>query len=109
MSLAVRLAGRDPVSDAPVFDDLRLRKIGSPNGGWMVPVDLLSPGMLCYCAGAGEDITFDMGLVQQFDCQVVAIDPTPRAARHVTTHAAGVSQFSFANVGLWSADETCRF
>lgn len=109
VSLAVRMTGRDPVSRAPISRDLRLRKVGSGYGGWIVPVDLLSPGMLCYCAGAGEDITFDLGLVREFDCRVLAIDPTPPAQRHVEAHAAGVAHFSFANVGLWHADETCRF
>ena len=34
---------------------------------------------ICYCGGVGEDITFDLGLIERFGCTVYAFDPTPRA------------------------------
>lgn len=30
-------------------------------------------------AGSGEDLTFDIELINEFDCKVILIDPTPRA------------------------------
>jgi hypothetical protein len=39
---------------------------------------------ICYCAGAGEDISFACALVERFRCQVRVIDPTPRAIQHFT-------------------------
>jgi FkbM family methyltransferase len=52
-------------------------------GGWIVPKDHgLTANSLCYCAGAGEDISFECELVQLFGCRVRIIDPTPKAVQH---------------------------
>ncbi|MGC4099087.1 MAG: FkbM family methyltransferase [Nitrospira sp.] len=42
----------------------------------------LTASSLCYCAGAGEDISFECALVEQYHCRVRIIDPTPRAIQH---------------------------
>jgi FkbM family methyltransferase len=55
---------------------------GTRYGGWLIPSGVLGPGSICYCAGAGEDISFDVELVKRFGCEVWIIDPTPRAERH---------------------------
>ncbi len=34
-------------------------------------------------AGAGEDISFEVGLAKKFECKIIIIDPTPRAILHV--------------------------
>lgn len=61
----------------------RLVRIGTPYGGWWVPTDEIVPGSVCCCAGVGEDISFDLALVEQLGCRVVAMDPTPRAVAYV--------------------------
>jgi hypothetical protein len=43
--------------------DLRLERLGSDYGGWYVPIDRLAPHSICYLAGVGEDITFDLALI----------------------------------------------
>lgn len=88
---------------------LRLEKIGSDYGGWIVPTGLLGADWVCYCGGVGEDITFDLGLIERFGCAVYAFDPTPRAIAFVEAHAAGEERFTFVPVGLWSEDTTLRF
>ena len=57
----------------------------------------------------GEDITFDLGIIERFGCYVVAFDPTPRAIAHVAEHAADEPRFTFRPVGLWSEDTSLRF
>ena len=52
-------------------------------GSWTVPSKLLSSEAICYCVGAGEDITFDCDLIRHFGCRVFVFDPTPRAINHV--------------------------
>jgi FkbM family methyltransferase len=88
----------------------KLEKLGSEYGGWFVPIDLINSDWICYCAGVGEDITFDLALMQRFNCQVYAFDPTPRAIQHVHMQAGVIPPgFHFEDIGLWSDDRLMRF
>jgi FkbM family methyltransferase len=89
--------------------DMRFEKIGSDACGWRVPIDLVRPNWIVYAGGVGEDITFDLGIIQRYGCEVFAFDPTPRAAAHVAKAAAGVSKFHFKSIGLWSQSTQLRF
>ncbi len=64
---------------------------------------------MCYCVGVGEDITFDLALIDRFGCDVHAFDPTPRAVRHVGLTAAENPKYHFNDIGVWSKDERVRF
>ena len=88
---------------------LGLERLGSDYGGWIVPTAIITDGWIAYCGGVGEDITFDMRLIESTGCSVYAFDPTPRAVTYVADHAAGVTRFHFMPVGLWSEDTVLRF
>jgi FkbM family methyltransferase len=61
----------------------KLLRLGTTYGGWIIPADAgLTADSICYCAGAGDDISFDCAVVERFHCQVRVIDPTPRAIQH---------------------------
>lgn len=109
IAAAASLGKFDLVSGTRISTRSDLCRIGSSYGGWIVPTGLLGADAICYCAGVGEDITFDLGVIERFGCSVYAFDPTPRAAAHVATHAALEPRFHFAPVGLWSSDEVKRF
>lgn len=64
----------------PKVEQIRL---GSTYGGWAIPKNLLNKNSICYCAGVGEDITFDIELINHFGCTVFSFDPTPRAIEHI--------------------------
>ncbi len=87
----------------------KLEKIGSDYGGWVVPVDLIKSDWICYCAGVGEDITFDLGIIDRFSCNVFAFDPTPKSKNYVAKNAANNSKFQFYDVGLWSKNSVQKF
>jgi FkbM family methyltransferase len=106
---AVRALRRVLLRPTPAPATLGLEKIGSGYGGWIVPTGAIRSSWTCYCAGVGEDITFDLGLIERFGCAVYAFDPTPRAVAHVQAVAAHEPRFHFLPVGLWSADTTLRF
>jgi hypothetical protein len=38
---------------------LGLTDVGTPSGGWTVPRQLIDDAWLCYCVGAGGDVSFD--------------------------------------------------
>jgi FkbM family methyltransferase len=88
---------------------LGLQKIGTAYGGWIVPTALIKPDWTCYCGGVGEDISFDLGLIERFGCVVRAFDPTPRAIAYIARNAANEPKFDFHPVGLWSENTTLRF
>lgn len=82
-------------------------RLGSGYGGWWVPTGLLGPDSVCYSAGVGEDVTFDLALIKKFGCEVWAFDPTPRSIIYAET--VDDPSFHFVPVGLWSVEADLRF
>jgi FkbM family methyltransferase len=77
---------------------------GSDLGRRLVPVEFITPSMLCYCAGVGEDTTFDEKLLKAGHT-VFAFDPTPRALRHVSKSGLLANpRFTFLPIGIFSGD-----
>jgi FkbM family methyltransferase len=83
-------------------------QIGRGYGSWVVPVQALPDGGLCYCAGVGEDTQLDEGLVSRGQA-VFSFDPTPRAIEHMAQVAERCPEIEFSPVGLWDTDTTLRF
>lgn len=65
-----------------VLEEYNLKRLGTKYGGWEIPVNKIRKDSVCYCVGAGEDISFDVELVVNFGCNVFIVDPTPRAKDH---------------------------
>jgi FkbM family methyltransferase len=86
-----------------------LVRLGSEYGGWTVPSTLIQSSSVCYCAGVGEDVTFDLELIRRFGCTVHAFDPTPEAHKHVESLGNLPDQFVLHRYGLWSSDDVLRF
>jgi FkbM family methyltransferase len=82
--------------------------VGSAYGGWWLPFDLVEPSWVCYSAGVGEDSSFDREIAQR-GCDVLLIDPTPRALRHVAPLVEAQANVSSEACALWSEDTTVRF
>lgn len=51
--------------------------LGSKSHGYHIPKDYLTKSSICYCIGAGEDVTFDTELVINYGCKVFIFDPMP--------------------------------
>jgi FkbM family methyltransferase len=64
---------------------LQLVRIGTGYGGWFCCRDLLGSGRVAMCCGAGEDISFDVGLNAGWGMRIICVDPTPRAIAHVAS------------------------
>lgn len=70
-----------------ILNKLYLRKkevsrLGSNYGGWSIYTTKNLSGGNVISAGVGEDVTFDIELIEKFGCRVFLIDPTPRAKLH---------------------------
>lgn len=59
-----------------------IRRGTSYGGWWFSPTGDLRGGLVV-CAGAGEDVSFDVALAAEYGVTVHIIDPTPRAVEHV--------------------------
>ena len=62
---------------------LDMQILGTDYGGWAVDLDLITPGSTVISAGVGEDISFDLRLIELRNCTVVGVDPTPKARDYV--------------------------
>jgi FkbM family methyltransferase len=87
-----------------------MQKLGSHECGWNVPHVAPTKGDLCFCFGAGEDVTFDVALRQQRGCVVHTFDPTPRAIAHYESLPADQRRcITFHPVGIWVEDRRMTF
>jgi FkbM family methyltransferase len=102
----IRRLGRLPIADPGPHPIVYL---GSSYGGYGVPDGLIDSGWICYCAGTGADISFDLALIERYGCRVFACEPAPEAQRVVQEASAGIERFSFLPVGLAPSDGTMTF
>jgi FkbM family methyltransferase len=114
------------------FKRIDIERIGTTYGGWSIPENFLNSDSVCYLAGAGEDISFDVGIVKKFNCKVYILDPTPRAYSHyellIQNTQKGlntpinnepdqsynllpdnIDKLNFLKIGLWSGSGEIKF
>ena len=92
----------------PVLERNDLVRLGSDYGGWWVPGQAIGTGGRAYCAGVGNDVTFDIALIDRYDCEVWAFDPTPKVIDAVTQWDTP-ERWHFEPVGLWDREDVIRF
>jgi hypothetical protein len=85
-----------------------LEHLGS-EAGWTIPLTVLSPQSVCYLAGIGRDISFDLELVRRVGCRVHSFDPVPAAVAYAREQTAADVGIEIHPVGLWSSDTTLTF
>lgn len=107
-AVAVKM-GIDPVTRARIRARSDLARLGDKGGEWTIPRALLGPTSIVYCVGCGEDISFDLALIDRFGCSVHGFDPTPRAVAHVSRVAGDQPKYRFHAVGLWNERKIMRF
>ncbi len=83
-------------------------RLGSEYGGWVVAPDLIAPDAVVYTIGVGNDISFDLALIERFGCTVHAFDPTPKAIDWLEKQATP-DAFVFHTLGLADRDGTASF
>lgn len=83
-------------------------RLGSQYGGWWIPSSGIGEGSICYCAGVGEDATFDVELAERLNARVVSLDPTPKAIAHMAMIDVPL-QLTFEPIGLAGTTREARF
>ncbi|MEP7167006.1 MAG: FkbM family methyltransferase [Candidatus Woesebacteria bacterium] len=85
-----------------------LLEFGNPGAQWKVPAGLLSKASVCYCAGVGEDISFELCLWKYCHPSIFLFDPTPRAITFVAKQKLP-NKILFFSWGLWSKNSRQKF
>jgi len=96
-------------NDLFTISDTRVNatRIGSDYGGWWIKDNLTSDDVVL-SFGLGEDVTFDLGLIEKYNCKVFGFDPTPKSLNYLDTLNLP-KNLSIYNYGLGSKDETVEF
>lgn len=100
-SLAKRVVGTAIGRDFFIEPDIDVDYIvlGSSYGGWPVLPSLTTRDAIVYSFGIGEDITFDLALINAFECKVEAFDPTPKSMKWIERQDLP-SGFRFHPIGI---------
>jgi FkbM family methyltransferase len=85
-----------------------LVSLGSRYGGWLLPDGLIEPGWVCYCVGAGGDVSFDIELMRRYDTVVRSIDPVEEYVQSAIKDAGSDHRFSACRAALATADGPIR-
>jgi FkbM family methyltransferase len=81
---------------------------GNPTyGGWRIPISKIGIKVGVIDAGVGEDLSFSEDLIYKYGANVVALDPTPKAAQFVNRQ--GNPSIDFLNHGLAPENGKARF
>lgn len=83
-------------------------RLGSYYGGWVIQPGELNRNSIVYSFGAGEDISFDLAMIERFGMTVHVFDPTPKSMHWVRSQTVP-ERFVFHPVGLADYDGTARF
>jgi FkbM family methyltransferase len=92
----------------PIESGAPIVELGSPYGGWRIPDGALREGDVCYCIGAGGDVSFDLELIRRYGAIVRAVDPVQAYGDEALREAAGDPSFSFRVVALTTRDGPIR-
>jgi len=100
------LSGRDFYQSRQVKKDILT--FGNRFADWTFCPAMLSRNSLVYSFGVGRDISFDLGLINHFNLQVYAFDPSPDSIQWIKNQNLP-DIFHFYPFGLANRDGTAEF
>jgi FkbM family methyltransferase len=81
---------------------------GARSGVWTVCPDFLAPDSVVYSVGVGDNIAWELALMDRFGLTVHAFDPTPASVAWIA-HRELPPRFRFHPLGLAGHDGTLHF
>jgi len=85
-----------------------IERFGDQDCGWNVIPTLLGKKSIIYCVGCGENISFDLALIEALDCEIYAFDPTPKSLKYL--HSLELpEQYHIYETGLSNFDGSAKF
>lgn len=105
-----RLLNQISGRDLRYFPQIRCRKehIGSRYDGKKICPDNLNSNSVVYSFGIGRDISFDLNMINRFDVDIYAFDPTPVSKDWLKSQALP-RKFHFFDYGVANYDGFAEF
>lgn len=82
--------------------------LGTEYGGWTIAPEYINKDSIVYSFGIGEDISFDLELINKFGVNVYAFDPTPKSINWVKSQNVPVN-FKMYEYGIADFDGVAQF
>ena len=100
---------RRKLSRSGIVVDVSCRFVsyGARSGVWSIVPEVLTGGVV-YSAGVGNNIAWDLAMIEHHQVELHAFDPTPRSVRWITEEALP-SQFHFHPQGVGAIDGAQAF
>jgi FkbM family methyltransferase len=81
---------------------------GSEYGGWTICPSDLNRNSIVYSLGVGDDISFDISLIEKYGVTVYAFDPTPKSVQWVKSQRLP-KEFNFYEYAVLDYDGVAKF
>jgi FkbM family methyltransferase len=97
--------------DVLIFPDckkIKYEMLGSDYGGWPAVREVLERDSIVYSVGVGDDISYDLALIDNCSVNIHAFDPTPRSCEWIRKQILP-GQLHFYNYGLSDYDGEQEF
>lgn len=104
--LLLRLSGK--VSHLKINIKCKYLWYGNGYGGFYVCPEVINSKSVVYSFGIGEDISFDIAIIENHDCHVFGFDPTPKSINWVKSQSLPL-KFSFFELGISNKSEFTEF
>lgn len=110
MQLSKRIIKRSVADDLGYGVQVSCPKeyLGTEYGGWCINPTEITKDSVIYSFGVGEDISFDLAMIEEFGVKVYAFDPTPKSINWVKSQDVP-KEFSLHEYGIAGYDGIARF
>jgi len=81
---------------------------GNKGVDWSVDPRNIDENSIVYSFGVGDDISFDLSLINKYDLHIFAFDPTPKSVDWIMSQKLP-KQFVLKNIGLADYDGKAKF
>jgi FkbM family methyltransferase len=88
--------------------DCKREFLGTSYGGYYVCPDGITKDSILYSFGVGDDISFDLAIIQRFGAKVFAFDPTPKSISWIKGQKLP-KEFHFHEYGIAGYDGIADF
>ena len=85
-----------------------IERHGSEYGGWTICPSDLTRNSIVYSLGVGDDISFDLSLIEKYGVSVYAFDPTPKSVQWVKSQQLP-KEFNFYESAVLDYDGVAKF